>query len=96
MTNTEQMVQALLSIDKKTLKARKVGGLGAPSMPVEIRTGAKLTEALVEHFLRSTDVKRLEGKPMALSGHGLDGKSPHGFLFTTTAIYAPKGYFTIG
>ena len=48
MTNTEQLVQALLSIDKKTLKARKVGGLGTPSVPVYVHTGNTTLEGKVD------------------------------------------------
>lgn len=94
MKQTEKMIQALLTIDKIAMKARKQGGLGTPTIPVYVLSGEKLKPELLQNFSKRAEIKDLQGEPLVLAGTLLDGKNPTGFLFTTVGVYPSKDVLT--
>lgn len=94
MKQTENMIQALLSIDKNAMKARKQGGLGTPTIPVYVLAGEKLKQSTLENFCKRANIQSMAGEPLVLAGNLLDGKSPTGFLFTTVGVYPSKDILT--
>lgn len=92
MDYAEKISQAILAVNKASLRARKVKGPGTPSLPPSVLSGAKLNKELVSSFLKCCGYKGgLAGEALVMAGYYLEKEEAFGFLFTSQAVYVTEG-----